>query len=196
MKKPKKRFFATVCAVMLGAGVAFAYTGSGARAAKTAGVAPFFVASAEETGETPSAATFRAENGTAATNTKPLNPKFKDYVFGGWYTDLADETTRLPDSSSGLAGQTYYARWLKNGKTVTTEPLDLSAASEDADCIETFGYRWAKEDKTLELNGFRYDGAGAFAVRLPDGANLKIEGENSVIWSVTGDTDGAAVLGV
>ena len=196
MKKPKKRFFATVCAVMLGAGVAFAYTGSGARAAKTAGVAPFFVVSAEAAGETPSAATFRAENGTAATNTKPLNPKFKDYVFGGWYTDLADETTRLPDSSSGLAGQTYYARWLKNGKTVTTEPLDLSAASEDADCIETFGYRWAKEDKTLELNGFRYDGAGAFAVRLPDGANLKIEGENSVIWSVTGDTDGAAVLGV
>ena len=75
MKKPKKRFFATVCAVMLGAGVAFAYTGSGARAAKTAGVAPFFVVSAEAAGETPSAATFRAENGTAATNTKPLNPK-------------------------------------------------------------------------------------------------------------------------
>lgn len=139
-------------------------------------------------------ATFDFGNGET-TNEKPTEtPVYKNYTFDGWYTDLFDDLTRLAEDDAGEADTTYYARWKNGSKYVATQPIDFTAETESTDVLSMYGFSWNAEENTLTLNGFYFDGAADFAVKLPDSATLKIEGKNTIIFSASGD--GAAVVGV
>ncbi|MEG2187297.1 MAG: InlB B-repeat-containing protein, partial [Clostridia bacterium] len=101
---------------------------------------------------------FDARNGGAITKadidkvsgtiTMPAAPTWGDYTFVGWYMDKDGKGTAF--ANSGLTNSvTVYAKWTKNGKTVRTEPLDLTGRTD----LSGDGYTWDNTSKTLTLSG-------------------------------------------
>ena len=115
------------------------------------------------------------------------------YDFDGWYTEQNGDGTKLGDNDDGTAGTRYYAKWIKNGKTVRTTALDLTDISEsnlyrstksgDVYTNATEGWTWyaAKTTvgsntyaaNTLVLSGLNINTAAtATALKVPGGTTI------------------------
>ncbi|MEG0340012.1 MAG: InlB B-repeat-containing protein, partial [Oscillospiraceae bacterium] len=153
------------------------------------------------------AVTFDARNGAATEKVEtdgetiimPANPKWGDnaakdnYTFAGWYTGIDGAGDKFVNENLAVRTKVY-AKWTKDGKTVRTEALDLSTATESIDKLDTEGWSWDNSSSTLTLKGaiIRRDssvgaiGTGTielYAVKLPPVATINlVEGsENSLI---------------
>ena len=134
---------------------------------------------------TPAAPTFTDGFGNnidnANTYVKDKTTNDKGYTFAGWFDGDGNELT---SAEAAVAGKTYTAKWTKNGKTVRTTSLDLTAISESNTLGAKYdngvyvntaeGWSWNAGTKTLTLSGCTIDipGVADSAVSLPDGATL------------------------
>ena len=135
----------------------------------------------------------------AATYEKGKTINEKGYTFAGWFNG----ETELTSADAAVAGTTYTAKWTKNGKTVRTAVLDLTAISESNTFGATLtggvytnaaeGWNWDTATKTLTLSGCNFNivdttgTSGFMAIKLPAKStiNLASETENIVVSSST-----------
>ena len=157
----------------------------------------------------PEAATFTDGLGNtiknAASYEKGTTKNEKGYTFAGWFNGDGDELT---DVANAVAGTTYTAKWTKNGKTVRTAVLDLTAISESntfgatlADGVYTNadeGWSWNAETKTLTLSGCNFNivdttGTDGFmAIKLPAESTINLaSGTENIVVSSSSKQSGA-----
>lgn len=150
---------------------------------------------------------FDACNGRDPVESKTLpdDPTWRDYDFAGWYTAQNGGGTAVT-ADSVTAGSTYYAKWTKNGKTVRTTSLDLTAISARNPLGATLtdgvytnadeGWSWNPETKTLTLSGATMDiqisGSSHIGVHLPADATVATAENTKNAVSVT---KGSAFVG-
>ena len=126
------------------------------------------------------------------------------YTFAGWYTAPNGEGTRLGDNESGAIGTRYYAKWIKNEKTVRTTALDLRDIGESKTYGATKngvvytnaaeGWTWYATNttvngvtyaaNTLVLSGLTVHTAASAALSVPAGTTVVLtEGTANVLYS-------------
>lgn len=132
--------------------------------------------------------------------------KGQSYTLEGWYDGIDGSGTKLTVAPEN--GKTYHAHWKKDGKTVITQPIDLSDKSTTLDNLATQGWKWTPktdyddgvitEDNnsgTLELSGAVIDCSNVsnsyYAVQIPVGAIIKLaSGTTSTLRGGVGDYEG------
>ena len=142
----------------------------------------------------------------AATYEKGTTTNDKGYTFAGWFGDDGQELTSADKAETG---KTYTAKWTKNGKTVRTAVLDLTAISESntfgatlADGVYTNadeGWSWNPTTKTLMLSGatmdIQLDSKSYIGIRLPADGILTTAANMENKVSVNAERSGAAITG-
>ena len=141
---------------------------------------------------------FDARGDSKLVSAKPADPTWGDnagkdnYTFVDWYTEIDGRGTLL--TGDPVDGTTYYAKWTKNGNTVRTEALDLSAKVTNPG---DQGWNWDSTTQTLALNNATINTAETISdieefreitVKLPDGATIELSAntENTVISTFDG----------